>query len=250
MTSTSNNSNQEEPTMPPTKTSLTLIVATTPSLGIGNKGTLPWPALKSEMGYFARVTKRPPVGSPKVKNAVIMGRKTWESIPPRFRPLKERVNVVVSRNPGFAIQSDASEAKESGVGDDVFVVESLEEAIRRLNEVSKQNGASYDSAASGNFESASSVGKVFVIGGSSIYAEALKMRETDRILMTKIRKEYECDTTFPVDVEGEEGKEEGWEQCEEREWSEFTGEPIGGNLKEDSGVEFEFLMFEKKRIVE
>lgn len=74
--------------------SFTLIVAATLSNGIGQSARLPW-RLPQEMAYFARVTTAAPAGT---KNAVIMGRNTWESIPPKFRPLKERVNVVISSN--------------------------------------------------------------------------------------------------------------------------------------------------------
>ena len=76
--------------------SSTLIVAATPEMGVGQSGTLPWPSIKAEMAYFARVTRRAPAQQ---VNAVVMGRRTWESIPPKFRPLKGRRNVVVSRNP-------------------------------------------------------------------------------------------------------------------------------------------------------
>src|SRR3954454_17521588 len=82
-----------------------LIVATSinPPLGIGLRGQLPWPPLKSDMSFFKRVTTRPPPQSDrnrlvKTRNAVIMGRKTWDSIPPKFRPLRDRINVVVSRS--------------------------------------------------------------------------------------------------------------------------------------------------------
>merc|ERR1712070_941427 len=77
---------------------LTLIVAAAPKNGIGNSGGLPWPMLKKEMAYFARVTKRTPTtpaaGSvlpdvskqedtdQKSSNVVIMGRKTWEASRP------------------------------------------------------------------------------------------------------------------------------------------------------------------------
>ena len=91
---------------------LTIIVAATKQNGIGKNGALPWPIIKKEMAYFARVTKRVPMptntGSSQSdalkrsilegtqRNAVIMGRKTWESIPPKFRPLKERTNIVIT----------------------------------------------------------------------------------------------------------------------------------------------------------
>lgn len=77
---------------------LTLIVAATPSNAIGRNSTLPW-RLSQEMAYFARVTKGEE-GSSK-RNAVIMGRKSWEGIPAKFRPLPGRTNVVVSRQPSF-----------------------------------------------------------------------------------------------------------------------------------------------------
>ena len=77
--------------------SITLIVAATLANGIGQSARLPW-RLPQEMAYFARVTTAAPEGS---VNAVIMGRNTWESIPTKFRPLKDRVNVVISGNDEF-----------------------------------------------------------------------------------------------------------------------------------------------------
>ena len=73
---------------------LTLIVAATSTNGIGKGGQLPW-RLPKEMAYFAKVTSTAPEGK---TNAVIMGRNTWESIPPKFQPLQRRANIVVSRN--------------------------------------------------------------------------------------------------------------------------------------------------------
>jgi len=77
---------------------VTLIVAATTNNGIGQAGKLPW-RLPQEMQYFARVTTGKgdiPDGERK-KNAVVMGRMTWESIPRRFRPLAGRINLVVSQ---------------------------------------------------------------------------------------------------------------------------------------------------------
>ena len=73
---------------------LIVIVAATKANGIGVNGRLPW-RLPGDMAYFARITSNAPEG---YTNAVIMGRKTWESIPLKFRPLPKRVNLVISRN--------------------------------------------------------------------------------------------------------------------------------------------------------
>ena len=77
---------------------LTLIVAATPNHGIGKSGGLPW-RLPQEMKYFARMTTTAPDNE---KNAVIMGRNTWESIPLRFRPLPGRTNVVLTSREAYA----------------------------------------------------------------------------------------------------------------------------------------------------
>lgn len=80
-----------------TMSSLTLVVAATLTNGIGQGSRLPW-RLPQELSYFARVTTIAPDGK---FNAVIMGRNTWESIPLKFRPLPNRLNIVVSRNEGY-----------------------------------------------------------------------------------------------------------------------------------------------------
>jgi len=79
---------------------LTLIVAPTRTNGIGKEARLPW-QLPKEMSYFANVTTNAPEGK---KNAVIMGRKTWESIPKKYRPLPKRINFVVSRKEDYVLQ--------------------------------------------------------------------------------------------------------------------------------------------------
>ncbi len=73
---------------------LTVIVASTRTNGIGQNSRLPW-RLPKEMAYFKRVTTNAPEGA---MNAVVMGRNTWQSIPPKFRPLDKRLSLVVSTN--------------------------------------------------------------------------------------------------------------------------------------------------------
>jgi dihydrofolate reductase len=81
-----------------------IIVATAlnPPMGIGFKGKLPWPGIKADMAFFKQLTSHVPVeegesARSRPINAVVMGRKTWDSIPPRFRPLAGRLNVIITR---------------------------------------------------------------------------------------------------------------------------------------------------------
>lgn len=69
-----------------------VVLAADEDLGIARDQAIPW-HLPRDMAYFRRLTQ----GAG--QNAVIMGRKTWESIPLRFRPLKRRFNVVLTRSP-------------------------------------------------------------------------------------------------------------------------------------------------------
>lgn len=85
------------------KKNFALIVAATEELGIGVKSNLPW-RLPKDMAFFKQVTMHVPKGMPAdAKNAVIMGRVTWESIPPKFRPLADRINIVISRDASYDV---------------------------------------------------------------------------------------------------------------------------------------------------
>ncbi|XP_016519239.1 dihydrofolate reductase isoform X2 [Poecilia formosa] len=73
------------------------IVAVCPNLGIGKDGKLPWHPIRlsNEFAHFRKMTATPSVAGR--TNVVIMGRKTWFSIPEKNRPLKGRINIVLSR---------------------------------------------------------------------------------------------------------------------------------------------------------
>ena len=99
---------------------LNLIVAATQDNGIGHDGNLPW-NIKADLKYFQKVTtlyKRVesvfPLEDSTIPttclplNVVIMGRKTWDSIPNKFRPLKDRVNIVITRNPNLLVSNQES----------------------------------------------------------------------------------------------------------------------------------------------
>ena len=246
------------PRFPP----LTLIVATTPSLGLGFRGSLPWPPLKADLAFFARVTKRsPPLvqnlpntssvhadvparpqATPRQRkiNAVIMGRKTWDSIPLKFRPLRGRINVVVSRQPGDGMGDARGEA--------LMRVGSIEEGLERLlrgdwiRQVEDQAQWRQDGLDD------IALGRVFVIGGSQIYNTALAMDCCKRILWTRIEREWECDVWFPKGVLGEEGEIGIWKRKGGMELAEWCGEQGVGERKEENGIGFTIEMWEKSRV--
>lgn len=145
-----------------------VVAATKNQFGIGNKGNLPW-HLPSDMKYFKKITISTQDSSK--QNAVIMGRKTWESIPEKFRPLTGRLNIVLSRNPNVRLP------------DEVLVAPSLNEAMEKLQQVSEK------------------IESVYIIGGGSIYQQALDAQLCTKIFLTEIESpEFECDTFCPIDA--------------------------------------------------
>jgi dihydrofolate reductase len=129
---------------------LTLIAAVASNRVIGIDNRLPW-HLPEDLRHFKALT---------TGHAVIMGRKTWESLPEKFRPLPGRRNVVVTRNASY---------RAAGAE----VVTSLPAAL----------------AAAGD-------GEAFVIGGAELYAAALPL--ADRLQLTEIGAAFEGDSRFPV----------------------------------------------------
>ncbi len=117
---------------------------------IGLEGGLPW-HIAEDLRRFRELT----IGHP-----VVMGRRTWDSLPERFRPLPGRRNVVVTRNPTW--RADGAER-----------VGSIDEALLLLEDVEE----------------------VFVIGGAELYATALPL--VDELLLTEIDADIEGDTLFP-----------------------------------------------------
>jgi len=130
---------------------LNLIYARARNGVIGQDNQLPW-HLPEDLAHFKRTT----LGCP-----VIMGRKTWESLPPKFRPLPGRLNIVVTRDTAFVAEGAA-------------IAHSLE-AARTL-------------CPSGN--------DAWVIGGAQIYAQALPLAST--VVVTEIDHDFEGDAFAPV----------------------------------------------------
>lgn len=129
---------------------LTLIAAVARNGVIGKDNRLPW-HLPADLKHFKALT---------TGRTVIMGRKTWESLPANFRPLPGRQNIVVSRNAGYRAEG-------------ALVVTSLTAAI----------------ATTENDEA-------FVIGGAELYAAAMPL--ADRLQLTEIDVAFDGDTHFPA----------------------------------------------------
>lgn len=152
---------------PPQRT-FQVVVAATREMGIGKDGKLPW-KLPSDMKFFKEVTMT--TDEPLKKNAVVMGRKTWESIPVQFRPLPGRLNVVLTRSGSFDIAT----------AENVVICGSMNSALDLL-------------AAS---PYSSSIEKVFVIGGAQVLREALDAPQCEAIHLTDIEANIDCDTFMP-----------------------------------------------------
>lgn len=138
-----------------------IIVAHDLKKGIGKNNKLPW-RIKGDMDYFKNTTTNV-LNQDKI-NAVIMGRNTWKSIPKKFRPLENRLNIILSK-------------KYDDV-DSQLTFKSLDDSLKYLKTLE-------------NIES------VFVIGGQQLYEEAIKHDKCEKLIITEINKEYDCDTFFP-----------------------------------------------------
>ncbi len=146
-----------------------LIVAKAKNNAIGKDNDLIW-HLPADMRFFTQTTK---------ENIVVMGRKNWESIPTKYRPLSNRTNVVVTRDKTFN-------------HNDCVVFNGIEETIKfyqdRQEEFSGQD--------------------LFIIGGGQVYSYCLENDLIDEMFITFIEHEFEGDTFFP------EFNEENWDKKE------------------------------------
>jgi len=129
---------------------ITLIAGVARNGAIGRDNRLLW-RLPEDMAHFKALT----LGHP-----VIMGRKTWDSLPEKFRPLPGRRNLVLSRQPGLGL-----------AGAEVFAT--LGEALAAC----------------------AAAPQVFVIGGAQIYAAALPLAR--RLELTEIDADFDADSFFP-----------------------------------------------------
>ncbi len=159
----------------PDRVDVGLIWAQTPDGVIGADNGIPW-RLPEDMAHFKATT----LGHP-----VVMGRRTWDSLPPRFRPLSGRRNIVVTRNPRWAAEGAESAA-------------SVEEALERAAGPSREGGAPDE---------------VWVIGGGEIYRAALEYATT--LMVTEVDAAVAGDTYAP-------SPDGTWQLAEDSGWRSST----------------------------
>ena len=134
---------------------VSLIVAVAENRVIGKDNDLIW-NLPKDMRFFKEKT---------TGHHVIMGRKNFESIPEKYRPLPNRTNIIVTR-------------KKQYEAENILTVNSVKEGI----EIAKRNNDK----------------EPFIIGGGEIYELSLKEDLVDKIYLTKLHKEFSGDTFFPI----------------------------------------------------
>ena len=161
---------------------------------IGADGTMPW-HLPEDLKHFKRTT----AGAP-----VVMGRRTWESFPPRFRPLPGRTNIVITRDDAYT-------------ADGALRAASLEEGLA----LARQDLARRDQGEPGQ-----AADMLWVIGGGTLYAEA--MPQADLLVVTEIDLEVEGDTLAPAIPEA---------------FAQSSADPAEGWHEAGSGLRYRILTY-------
>ncbi len=129
---------------------ITLIAAIAENRCIGKDGKLPW-NLPEDMAHFKALT---------TGKTVLMGRKTWESLPKKFHPLPNRKNIVITHQPEYPVPPGVE--------------------VHRLPEAALAHHADED---------------IFIIGGAGIYEQTIDI--ADRLEITEVKKSYIGDVFFP-----------------------------------------------------
>ena len=131
---------------------ISIIVAVANNNVIGKDNSLIW-HLPADMKFFKDKT---------TGHCVITGRKNYESIPEKFRPLPNRTNIIITRQKDYSAPG-------------AIVVDSIEKAIQKAKETGDE--------------------EIFIIGGAEIFKQCLDL--TDKIYLTQIHHTFEGDVFFP-----------------------------------------------------
>jgi dihydrofolate reductase len=143
------------------------ILACDDNYGIGKNNIIPW-KFKEDLEFFRNKT---------INNIIIMGRKTFESL--NYKPLKNRINIVLTSNILLS---------NSFVNDDStsihFVNNGIEDAINYCKN---------------NFDLESKI--IYIIGGKSLYEYCINNKICDKLYITRIKGDYNCDVKIDIDIQ-------------------------------------------------
>lgn len=178
--------------------SLRCVAAMDLKRGIGKNNNLPW-NLRKEMKYFQRITSQ--VQNEDLKNAVVMGRKTWQSFPKKFKFLPNRINFVLSKT-------------LSDVPPEIIVKPSLTAVMEAIS----------------GPEFINKIENVFIIGGYSVYKEAIESGFCDRIYLTHVMKEFDCDTFFP--------------EFDDSMFKRVSDPDVPEEIQEENGIQYEYRLYQ------
>jgi dihydrofolate reductase len=138
--------------------------------GLSKNGSIPWNS-KKDMNFFFNKTKH---------NVVIMGKNTYFSLPEEVRPLKNRANIVLTREPEIYLNYETNCSEKNLVFTNNFkiynsIINNREKYYRLFHCLNR------------NF-------KIYIIGGKFLYEELIPICET--VWLTRIKKDYSCDLFF------------------------------------------------------
>lgn len=203
-----------------------LIVAYTfNKYGIGIKNNLPW-LIKEDMEYFRDKTITPiaedinptkfDINDETVKyiNVVVMGRKTFESIPSKNKPLKHRLNIVITNEP------------EKYENADLLIYTKIEDIFNVINKFNTNQIRDDDNKIYHTYN-------IYIIGGETIYDYALKNFDIDYIYATEIYNTFECDRFFNYDVNNVDKSDFTLYKC--------------SKFKNENNIHYRFMIYTNKK---
>ncbi|KAJ1664312.1 dihydrofolate reductase [Coemansia sp. RSA 1813] len=228
-----------------TKTLTIIVAAAVKNHGIAIGKDNPW-RLPKDLAYFNKVTKTvtgaslretskgddeklAPTSDVPVMNACILGRKTWEALPKRFQPLKDRYNIVVTSDPHLLSEEEPK-----------FTVTqpSIEAALKFIEDMNASGSAVAKQPAH--------IDRVFITGGGGIYDEVLKMDDCHiQVLITYVQlhdddKCNACDAFFPP-LDTSKFKLQPHSRLEE-----VVSFEVPSGMQVEGGLEYEFFLYEKE----
>lgn len=172
------------------------------NMGIGKDGHLPW-KIKSEFEYYGRITST--TQDPTKKNVLVMGRRCWEDVPESDRPLFGCINFIMTSS-----KLDVSKYQN------VHVFSGWEPLEKKLLETEFQK----------QYE------RVWIAGGTNIYADAMKSKYFHRVYLSRVQNAYECDTWFPPLVD---------------HVKRVTDQNVPQGVQEENGVKWEVEVYENTK---